>query len=113
MRRLCYLKKRFQQDLHFFEDYRDTVNGNVSSDYARRVPCKEQEAATNTPVFHPQKPEKVTVVFDCASKLKDTSLNDQLLQSPDLTNGLLGVVIRFCREPVTMVVDVEGMFHHV
>lgn len=67
----------------------------------------------NTPVFHPQKTEKVTVVLDCASKLKGTSLNDQLLQSLDLTTGLLGVVIRFCQEPVAMVVDVEGMFHHV
>lgn len=68
---------------------------------------------TNTPIFHPQKTEKVTVVLDCASKLKGTSLNDQPLQSLDLTTGLLGVVIRFCQEPVTMVVGVEGMFHHV
>ena len=64
------------------------------------------------PVFHPQKPEKVRVVFDCAAKFKGT-LNDQLLQGPDLTNGLLGVIIRFRREPVAMVADVEGMFHQV
>ena len=65
------------------------------------------------PVFHPQKPGKARVVFDCAAKFKGTSLNDQLLQGPDLTNGLLGVIIRFRQEPVAMVADVEGMFHQV
>ena len=29
--RLCYLKKRFQCDLHLFKKYRDTINGYVSS----------------------------------------------------------------------------------
>jgi len=40
-------------------------------------------------------------------------LNDQLLQGPDLMNGLLGIIILFCQEPVAMVADVEGMFHQV
>ena len=65
------------------------------------------------PVFHPQKPGKIRVVFDCSAKFKGTSLNDQLLQGPDLTNGLVGVLIRFRQEPVAMVADVEGMFHQV
>ena len=52
-------------------------------------------------------------MFDCAAKFKGTSRNDQLLQGPDLTNGLLGVIIRFCQEPVAMVADCEGMFHQV
>ena len=50
---------------------------------------------------------------DCAAKLKGTSLNHQLLQGPDLTNGLLGVITRFRQEPVAVVADVEGMFHQV
>ena len=61
--------------------------------------------------LHPQKTEKVRVVFDCAAKFKGASLNVKLLQGPDLTNGLLGVIIRFRQEPVAMVADVEGMFH--
>ena len=109
--RLHYLKKSFQRDPHLFKKYRDTINGYVSSGYARRVPCIEQEAVKDTPVwylphhpvFHAQKPGKVRVVFDCAAKFKGTSLNDQLLQGPDLTNGLLGVIIRFRQEPVAMV----------
>ena len=101
--RLRYLKKKIQRNPHLFEKYRDTINGYVSSGYARRVPCSEQENVKDSPVwylphhpvFHPQKPGKARVVFDCAAKFKGTSLNDQLLQGPDLTNGLLGVIIRF------------------
>jgi len=83
-RRLRYLKKRFQHNLHLFEKYRETVNGYVSSGYARRVPCNEQETVKDTSVwyvphhlaFHPQKPGKVRVVFGCAAKIKGNSLND-------------------------------------
>ena len=65
------------------------------------------------PVFHTQKPEKVQVVFDCAAKLEGTSLNDQLLHGPDMTNTLIGVLIRFCQEPVALTSDIEKMFHRV
>ena len=116
MGRLRHLKKRFQHDPHLFEKYKDTINGYVSSGFARRVPCDELTSAKGTPVwylphhpvFHLQKPGKVRVVFNCAAKCKGTSLNDQLLQGPDLNNGLVGVLIRFRQEPVAMVADVEG-----
>ena len=70
--RLRYLKKRFQPDSHLFEKYRDTINGYVSSGYARQVPCCAQENVKDSPVwylphhpvFHPQKPGKARVVFD-------------------------------------------------
>ena len=52
------------------------------------------------PVFHPQKPGKVRVVFDCSAKYGNTSLNDQLLQGPDRTNSLVGVLTRFREHPV-------------
>ena len=32
---------------------------------------------------------------------------------PDLTNGLLGVIMCLRQEPIAMVADVEGMFHQV
>lgn len=47
-------------------------------------------------------------MFDCAAPFQETSLNDQLLQGPDLTSSLLRVFIRF-----TFMVDVEAMFHRV
>ncbi len=40
-------------------------------------------------------------------------MNDQLLQGPDLTNSLVGVLTRFREEPVAFMSDVESMFYQV
>ena len=40
-------------------------------------------------------------------------LNSQLLQCPDLTNNLVGVLICFHEEPIAIMADIEGMFHQV
>ena len=63
-------------------------------------------------VYHPQK-EKLRVVFDCAAKYEGTSLNSQLLSGPNLTNTLLGVLLRFRENPVVLVADIECMFNAV
>ena len=64
-------------------------------------------------MFHPQKPDKVRVVFDCSAKFQGTSLNDQLLQGPDLTNTLVGVLTRFRQEQIAFMSDIEAMFYQV
>ena len=65
------------------------------------------------PVTHHLKPGKDRVVYDCAASYGRTSLNQQLLQGPDQTNQLTGVLIRFSEELIATVADVEAMFHHV
>ena len=64
-------------------------------------------------IYHPRKPHKIRVVFDCSAKHKGTSLNDQLLQGPDLTNSLVGVLTRFRQDRVAFMADIEAMFHQV
>ena len=63
-----------------------------------------EEALTTTPktwylphhpVFHPAKPNKVRIVFDTAAKCQGTSLNDNLVQGPHLTNEVVDVLLRF------------------
>ncbi len=63
-------------------------------------------------VYHTKK-RKLRVVFDCAATYQGVSLNDQLLQGPDLTNTLIGVLLRFRQEPVAMMADIESMFYQV
>lgn len=62
-------------------------------------------------IYHPQKPGKICVVFDCSSKYQETSLNDHLLTGPDLTNTLVGVLCRFRKGSIPVMCDVECMFH--
>ncbi|XP_020561773.1 uncharacterized protein LOC110015633 [Oryzias latipes] len=62
-------------------------------------------------VFHPQKPENIRVVFDSSAKHSGMSLNNALLKGPDLNNSLVGVLIRFRKEQVAAVADIQQMFH--
>ena len=61
----------------------------------------------------PKKPNKIRVAFDCAAEFENESLNKHLPQGPDLTNNLIGVLVRFHWEYVAFMCDIEGMFHHV
>ena len=91
----------------------------LSKDYARKVnsqdsgPLGTRWYLPHHPVFNPQKPGKVRVVFDCSAKHHGTSLNDQLLQGPDLTNSLVSVLSRFREDQIVLMSDVEAMFHQV
>ena len=62
-------------------------------------------------VYHPNKPGKIWVAFDLSTKYKGTCLNKELLPGPDLTNQMIGVLMRFREEHVGVVGDIEAMFH--
>ncbi|KAL1267084.1 hypothetical protein QQF64_002759 [Cirrhinus molitorella] len=63
-------------------------------------------------VYHPKKPEQIRVVFDSSAEFDGISLNDVLLSGPDLNNSLLGVLLRFRKDPVAITADIEQMFHY-
>ncbi|TWW78623.1 hypothetical protein D4764_11G0007440 [Takifugu flavidus] len=62
-------------------------------------------------VYHPQKPDQIRVVFDSSAEYEGISLNDVLLKGPDLNNSLLGVLMRFRKNPVALTADVQQMFY--
>lgn len=62
-------------------------------------------------VYHPKKPNKIGLVFGSSSKCEGQFLNDVLLFGPDLTNSLLGVLMRFRRGEFAIMTDVEQMFY--
>ncbi|XP_071963870.1 uncharacterized protein [Antedon mediterranea] len=116
-RRLQSLKRRLDNDPIVFEKYRMFMNDLVRKGYADKVEVNgsvpEGWYLPHHPVFHPQKPDKVRVVFDCSARYGGTSLNDQLLQGPDLTNTLVGVLTRFRREQIAFMADIESMYYQV
>ena len=56
---------------------------------------------------------KFRVVFDCAARFNNTSLNEQLLKGPDFTNNLDGVLIRFRQDQYAFTCDIKSMFHQI
>ena len=91
------------------------MNEMIRAGYAERALKKNPKSwyLPHHGVYHPKKPGKIRVVFDCSAEFEGHSLNRQLLQGPDLTNSLLGVLCRFRQEPVVFACDIEGMFHQV
>ena len=115
-RRLLYLKKRLMKDDRFHQKY---------TDFMQEIPCKGKgyaKESKSTPqdgrvwylphhgVYHPRKPGKIRVVFDCSSELTGRSINKEFLMGPDLTNQLIGVLTRFRQEEVAVMADIGKMY---
>ena len=116
--RLHPLKKRLHRDSALYEKYKDFMDDLINKGYARKVRKENLDNSDvwylpHHAVFHPQKPDKVRIVFDCSAKFQGTSLNDQLLLGLDLTNTLVGVLTRFRQEQIAFMSDIEAMFYQV
>lgn len=117
--RVLGLKKRFLNNHEFHQEYTGYMNDVISKGYAEQIP-QEQLHCENGKVWyiphhgvhHPRK-GSIRVVFDCGSTFQGTSLNNKLLQGPNLTSSLLGVLTRFRQEPVAFMGDIQAMFHQV
>ena len=100
LKRLYSLKKRLIRDENLRTMYKSSMNDLVNKGYAGLLDSEDGEPGRiwyipHHPVFNEKKPGKLRVVFDCASRYQGTSLNDQVLQGPDLTSILIGVLMRF------------------
>ncbi|XP_052407932.1 uncharacterized protein LOC127953079 [Carassius gibelio] len=119
MQRVRGLKRRLQKDAGFHEEYNNFLADVISNGYAEEVPKHQLETPTGKVwyiphhgVYHPRK-GKLRVVFDCGAEYKGISLNSQLLQGPNLTSSLVGVLMRFRQEQVAIMADIKAMFHQV
>ena len=119
-KRLDSLKRRLEKNPELKSKYVDAIDTYIEKGYARQIPSEELREEKELlwylphhPIFHPRKPEKVRVVFDCAAKHKGVSLNDALMQGPDFTNSLVGVLTSFRMDSIVLLADVESMFNQV
>ena len=118
--RARWLKRKLAKDDKLYKDYVTFMDNIIAKGYARKVPTDRIATRKGKVwyiphhgIYHPKKPDKIRVVFDCSAEFGGTSLNEQLLQGPDLTNRLVGVLTRFRQEQVAFMGDIEAMFHQV
>ena len=109
-----------QSNPKFRKDYKSFVAEIVEKSYARKVPTEKLNRKNRRvwylphhEIYHPKKPNKIRVVFNCSAEYQGTSLNKQLYQGPDLMNSLLRMLLQFRQERVAYMTDVEAMFHQV
>ena len=119
-KRLQGLKKKMTGNKQYRDHYKAFMADLLKKGYAEKIPNNSDEQANGRVwylphhgVYHPKKPGKLRVVFDCSASFEGQTLNEHLLSGPDLINSLTGVLLRFRKEEVAIICDIEAMFHQV
>ena len=119
-RRLYQLGQRFARDPSLKEAYSAVIRRHIDCGYIVPVPEKQLRSdylprwyLPHHAVINPKKPGKLRVVFDCAARHLGVSLNDYLLQGPNLTTNLVEVLLRFREGRVGLMSDIQEMFLQV
>lgn len=117
--RILGLRKRFMSNPEFHREYTSCLHDVIARGYAEKVPLEQSQGRPGKVwyiphhgVHHPKK-GSLRVVFDGGATYQGTSLNNELLQGPNLTRSLLGVLICFRQEPVACMGDIQAMFYQV
>ena len=120
LKRLKYLKSRLQKDETLHQKYQEKIEEHVNKGYATKLESGEGAMTSartwylpHHPVFHPAIPGKLRVVFDAAAKYERTSLNDNLFHGPNLANDMIDVLLRFRKEKIAVMADIQEMFLQV
>ena len=116
MKRLMYLEDRFKRNQSYFADCKRFMDNLITKGYARREDTRPRGKTWFIPnhgVYHPSKPGKIRVVFDCNAELDEQSLNKELLTGPDLTNQIVGVLTRFRENSIAFMANIEPMYYQV
>ena len=116
-KRINPLERRFRRDDSYFQYYKTFMDDMLAKGYAKKstspAPLRKTWYIPHHGVFNRNRPGKIRVVFDCSAEVGWESINRNLMTGPDLTNQLIGVLIRFREEHVAIMVDIRAMFYQV
>ena len=118
--RLYNLEKNLLQDSSKAKSYQEAINKYVEDGVAEEVPYEQYAPADGRPVFYlphhavireDKQTTKTRVVFDASARdLNGVSLNSCLEAGPALHPDLVGILLRFRKNQVGVMGDVEKMF---
>ena len=117
-KRLSSVKKKMEKSDFYRTEYINSIKALLDQGYARKCDPSSKVIEGKTwylphhGVYQEIK-KKIRMVFDCSATYQGHSLNNELLQGPDLTNQLVGVLLRFRMHNVPIMADIEAMFHQV
>ena len=92
------------------------MDKSLKAGFVEQVPVEEPEPLPGTAWYSPifcvpqEKKNKFRLVYDASAKFHGTSLNDNLIPGPDMTNQLRSVLLRFREKPIAFGADIQSMF---
>ncbi|XP_047991806.1 uncharacterized protein LOC125230632 [Leguminivora glycinivorella] len=112
--RLRGIERKMDRDPNFAAKYTAQVDNLLRKGYAERVsepgPDPRSYYLPHFAVHNPNKPKKIRLVFDAAALNQGQSLNNFILEGPDMLQSLLGIMLRFREGAFAVTAEVEEMF---
>ncbi|XP_055628176.1 uncharacterized protein LOC129769750 [Toxorhynchites rutilus septentrionalis] len=120
LRRWQCLERRMTRELELGATLRAKMEDYLRKGYARKLTTEELRQPYDRiwylpifPVFNPNKPGKLRIVWDAAAAVNSISLNSVLMTGPDQLTELPAVLYKFRQYPVAIGGDVREMFHQI
>lgn len=114
------IERKMESDAQYRETYISKIEEYISKGYAIEMTASESEKKNDRTWYLPHfgvtnknKPGKLRLVFDAASKTSGSSLNNHLLSGPDLNQPLISVLFKFRERKVGVCGDIKEMFHQI
>ncbi|XP_062538484.1 uncharacterized protein LOC134206775 [Armigeres subalbatus] len=118
LQRFRCLEARMKKEPALAEVLRSKIKDYLIQGYIRKLtPAELNERKPRVwylpifPVFNPNKPGKIRIVWDAAAKTQGVSLNSLLLKGPDQLTSLSGILYSFREKKVAICGDIREMFH--
>ncbi|XP_055542905.1 uncharacterized protein LOC129728484 [Wyeomyia smithii] len=120
LRRYLSLEKRMQKSPELGNALQKLMSEYLAKGYVRKLSEKELNRPYPRvwylpifPVFNPNKPGKIRIVWDGAAKSFGVSLNSALLTGPDQLCSLFAILLQFREFRVGLTGDIKEMFHQI
>ncbi|XP_062707477.1 uncharacterized protein LOC134288004 [Aedes albopictus] len=119
LRRLHCLESRMKREPELAVALRAKIEDYKEKGYIRKLVEAELQELQRIwyipifPVFNANKPGKLRIVWDCAAKTGNVSLNSMLVKGPDQLTPLTDVLYRFRENKIGISGDIREMFLQV